>query len=56
MQLGADVTGHVGKCPVERFEANHAPGAGNVGNEIDFEGGGHGIALLNSKLQLVTLL
>lgn len=45
MQLGRDVPTHARKRLVERFEANHAPGAGNVRNEVDFEGGGHEGAL-----------
>ncbi len=28
--------------PFQRLEADDAPGAGNIGDEIDFEGGGHG--------------
>ena len=48
MQFGADVARHAPKRLVQRFEADDAPRAGNVRDEIDFERSGHGGMGLNS--------
>ena len=48
VQLGGNVARHPLQRMVERLEADGAPGACNVGDEVDFERSGHGGMDLNS--------
>src|SRR6185312_5430103 len=43
MKLGGNVSADARQGLIERFQADRAPGAGDVGNKVDFEWSGHGV-------------
>jgi hypothetical protein len=49
VELGGDLGGHALQRGFESAEADGAPGAGDVGDEVDAEVGGHGIGVAKNS-------